>query len=173
MDLATQWWMTQVCSRLQNVFDDNIIYKVSCGVLEATNRAESSESWFCVFLPHSVFSEVMLVAWTFGSWTFGSWIFILLETGQCYKADFPPLPESWMLNIHQHTAGRDQAWRSNRSRLAPKTKLWCSLMYPRRVLGATNLWFLTLKVKLIVLPSLKTMEKIKWDKVMWNTSNKT
>lgn len=45
-----------------NAFDDNIIYKVSCGVLKVADRAESSESWFCVFLPHFMFSEVTLVA---------------------------------------------------------------------------------------------------------------
>ena len=82
--LATQWWVTQVSSRRQHVFDDNIICRVNCGVLEAV---DSSKSWFCVFLPHSVFNEVKLVAWTFGGLLFGSWIFILLETGKLFKAD--------------------------------------------------------------------------------------
>lgn len=89
------------------------------------------------------------------------------------KQTSPPLPESWMLNIPQHTAGREQAWRSNQSRLAPKPEFGCSLTYLRRVLRAMGLWFLTLKVKLILLLSLKTIEKIKWNKVMWNTSNRT
>lgn len=40
-DLVTKWWVTQVCSRLQNVFDDNITYEISCGVLEADDTSKS------------------------------------------------------------------------------------------------------------------------------------
>lgn len=54
-DLVTKSWMIQVSSRLQNVFDDNITYKVSCGVLEA---ADTSKSRFYVFLPNSMLGEV-------------------------------------------------------------------------------------------------------------------
>lgn len=58
-DLITKSQVTQVCSRLQNVFNNNITYKVSCGIPVAT---DTSESRFYIFLPNSVFSEVKLVA---------------------------------------------------------------------------------------------------------------
>ena len=58
-DLVTKSQVTQVCSSLQNVFDNNITDTVSCAISVAP---DTSESQFYIFLPNSVFSEVKLVA---------------------------------------------------------------------------------------------------------------
>lgn len=114
--LGTKLRVTQVCSGLQNVFDSNIIYKVSCDIPLAT---DTSKSPFYLFLPNSVFSEVV---GSLKSAMVGGY-FHSRKLANTIKQTSPPLPQSWLLDICQHTTDRDQALKSNKSRFVAKSKL--------------------------------------------------